>query len=496
MPDTRSSASVVRLVLMASSLVLLVLLQAFWLLSSYEQSFAGFHRETSALLRSTVFSLRDSVFLSDVDHLLRDELTAKGDTGEASPDRARNFTLLRRGENVRVAIRATGIPTDSTFGMPVLSRTADSVFRRENFIIRIRPNDTLSVEGLKKRYAKVIGQAGYNSTFLISHASRENFDSIAIDLLHPPPFEPDMRSGSRSKNTFGDTMITERVPIGPIHSYAAVFPGMRISILKKISPQIVFSGFLTAITGAAFFMMYSTLRSQERLMKMKNDFISNVTHELKTPIATVSVALEALRDFHALKNPERTSEYLGIAQHELNRLALMTDKILKASAFEHHGIVFTPGLVKVDDVVKQVVQSMTVVLEKKQITARVHSEGSRFEIDGSEMHITNVVYNLLDNAIKYSPSGTVISITLRETSSQVDLAVRDQGIGIDPSLHEQIFEKFFRVSSGNVHNTHGYGLGLNYVAEVVHSHRGTVRVDSAIGKGSCFTISFPKKNGN
>jgi len=284
--------------------------------------------------------------------------------------------------------------------------------------------------------------------------------------------------------------------MGPIHAYAAVFPAMRVNVLKKIAPQILFSGFLTIITIAAFVVMYRNLRSQERLMEMKNDFISNVTHELKTPIATVSVALEALKDFHGLKNATRTAEYLGIAQHELNRLSLMTDKILKASSFEQQGVTFIPGVVRLDEVVKQVVQSLTVVLEKNHLTTTLHLDGSHFEITGSDMHMTNVVYNLLDNAIKYSPVNREIKIDLNEAGHEVTLMVSDQGIGIEPLHHKRIFEKFFRVPSGDVHNTRGYGLGLNYVADVVRSHGGAVTVESNPGEGSCFTIRLPVNHGN
>ena len=144
---------------------------------------------------------------------------------------------------------------------------------------------------------------------------------------------------SRIPQVYSDSIITEPARfIGPFNSYVAVFPDMKGVLLKEIAPQILFSALLTVIVLTSFIVIYRSLRSQQRLNDLKNDFISNVTHELKTPVATVSVALEALKDFHALDDPERTKEYLGIAQNELSRLSLMTDKILKASAFETQGV--------------------------------------------------------------------------------------------------------------------------------------------------------------
>lgn len=488
MRNQRSTTQYVRLALMVSSIALLILLQFFWLVNSYEQSFLGFRRETGALLRSAVFSLRDSLFQSDVSSglIVRDDvLPGNGDLS----GKKRKITIVSRS-----AGQVTW--TDSTLLNGVVERPVDSILRQRNFIIHIRPEDTLSIDALREEYYLAIAHAGYPNKFMIRHIIRKKDDRSPVTLPDAPPFEPLVKGKFLRQNTFGDTLVTERVSMGPIHAYAAVFPAMRANILKRIAPQILFSGFLTVITITAFAVMYRNLRSQERLMEIKNDFISNVTHELKTPIATVSVALEALKDFHALKNPARTAEYLEIAQHELNRLSLMTDKILKASAFEEQGLTFIPGVVKLHEVVKQVVQSLTVVLEKKHLAATLHLHGSHFDIAGSDMHMTNVVYNLLDNAIKYSPAHTQIKIDLKGSDDEVTLMVHDQGMGIDPVYHKRIFEKFFRVPNGDVHNTHGYGLGLNYVADVVRSHGGTVTVESRPGEGSCFTIRLPGKHGN
>lgn len=488
MGNSRSSSHVVRLGLMICSIVLLMLLQIFWLMNLYEQSSTGFQRETSALLGSTIFAVRDSIFQHEISQNLDggDSLQLRR---TSLREKDRRITIVEGARTRQIE----SIRVDSIYVPGVMARPEhrDSTLRK--FVLRIRGDDTLSIDLLKSRYRATIDRAGYRYNFFIRHVKHTPTDTLIGRIgLAGIPF-PNERF---KQNPFSDTLETERFHLGPQHSYAAVFPSMRIQLMKKIMPQILFSGALTIITIAAFVTLYRNLRSQERLMELKNDFISNVTHELKTPIATVSVALEALKDFHALKNPERTKEYLDIAQHELNRLSLMTDKILKASAFEQQGITFVPGLVNMNDVIGQVLTSLTIVLDKKRITISFHKNGAQFIIPGSEMHLTNVIYNLLDNAIKYSASGTNIRVTLEEMRAEVIFTVQDQGVGIDPVHQSRVFEKFFRVPTGDIHNTRGYGLGLNYVSEVVRSHKGSIILESALGKGSCFTVRLPKPHGN
>jgi signal transduction histidine kinase len=266
----------------------------------------------------------------------------------------------------------------------------------------------------------------------------------------------------------------------------------RSYLLKGIAPQILFSVFLTVLTLGAFWIMYRSIRAQQRLGELKNDFISNMTHELKTPITTVGVAIEALRDFNGIENRELTKEYLEIAQNELNRLSLLTDKILKTSLFESKGVDFQPEPVQLDQVIEQVIASLKLVLERKKGSIKFEKTGSDFELRGSLVHLTNVVYNLLDNALKYSNDNPVIKIGLIETGREIKLVVEDNGIGISSEYKKRVFEKFFRVPAGDVHTNKGYGLGLCYVDSVVKAHKATIELESVIGKGSTFIIKFKK----
>jgi signal transduction histidine kinase len=176
----------------------------------------------------------------------------------------------------------------------------------------------------------------------------------------------------------------------------------------------------------------------------------------------------------------------------LSRLSLLTDKILKTSVFENRGVDFDPEAVDLEKIVEQTVQSLKLVFEKSKATVKIKKGGNDFTLRGGLIHLTNVVYNLLDNALKYSTENPTITINLKEDAHQITLSIQDKGVGIAPEFKKKIFEKFFRVPTGDVHTVKGYGLGLSYVYAVVKAHKGTIDVDSEPGKGSNFVINLPK----
>jgi two-component system phosphate regulon sensor histidine kinase PhoR len=230
---------------------------------------------------------------------------------------------------------------------------------------------------------------------------------------------------------------------------------------------------------------------QHKLGEIKNEFISNITHELKTPIATVSVAIEALRNFNANLDPNRTKEYLDISSNELQRLSLLVDKVLKLSMFENQEIDLQYELLDMKQIVEEVASSLRLQLEKHQATLNISSEGDT-TLEGDRLHLVSVVFNLLDNAIKYSTNAPRIEVSIRGMDQLVNLVIKDSGIGIPDEYKRKIFEKFFRVPTGNLHNAKGYGLGLSYVAHVINRHKGTIDVESVPGDGSKFIISLPR----
>jgi len=477
--------------------MLLLALQALWLRNSYEKAYLDLRKQSSELFRSTVFALRDSMLLKNIEHIPGDSLvhgnrmifSAKMDTIIARKSGKERVT----SSQVQIYV-ASGNKVDSIKKLvqPIATKIQEGKLPDGgSFIVRMGM-DSLSVDSIRHYYKKSLTDAGFALSFEVNHKT-EAPGTIKIgrrNIFRPPVEE--MENEPKRENIFSNKMNSDWVRLDPIHRYYVALSDFRPIILRQITPQILFSFFLTVLTTAAFVIMYRSIRSQQKLMELKNDFVSNITHELKTPITTVGVAIEAIKDFKAINNQALTKEYLDIAQNELNRLSILTDKILKTVIFENKGIAFKPEPVQLDILIEQVLSSMKLVLEKQGAKVTFEKLGENFLIMGGSVHLTSVVYNLLDNALKYSLVNPEIVINLKEDASQIILSVKDNGIGIAPEYRKKVFEKFFRVPTGDVHNIKGYGLGLSYVESVVKSHKGTIEVQSEPGTGSNFIVVFPR----
>ena len=473
--------NVLTVTLILSSIALLLVFQIFWLSSAYNKAFDDLRKETGMLFRSTVFAMHDSLIQRNIETLPGDSLPRKHfrfRTEDSLPFEAHFPDSLEmrahfREETARIQVLVSPNENDSTRQAikPMVSR----FFRNRgqgNYILRLR-QDSLKIDSIGYHFKNALSTAGIDLPFRVVHVRRGE------------------------KLLMGnDSFATEPVRINPVNRYAATFSNVQGLLFREIIPQILFSIFLTILTTGSFYMMYRSLLAQRKMAELKNDFISNVTHELKTPITTVGVALEALRNFKGLENPQLTHEYLDIAQYELNRLTILTDKVLKTAIFEKNGVTFQSEKVDLEKLVEQVLTSMKLVFERSQSDVTFNKEGTGFSVFGGADHLTNIVHNLLDNAMKYSPGKAKIVLTLKDSTDKVVLSVQDHGQGIAPEYHKKIFEKFFRVPTGDIHNVKGYGLGLSYVANVIHRHRGTISVESSPGKGSCFVVTLPKHEKN
>jgi two-component system, OmpR family, phosphate regulon sensor histidine kinase PhoR len=490
----------IALSLILSSLVLLLALQVLWLRNSYERSYFDLRRQTSDIFRNTVFALRDSLLIKSIEHMPLDS----GKVNQFHFTSHIDSVMVRKDKNGQPRVSSQQIQiylstpdrADSVKKIlrPLASRIQEGRLPEGNrFIVRVG-NDSLSTDTLTIEFQKALAAAGLRVHFQIRHA--KFFPPLPMELSERKSFartgENENEAPHHLPRTFSDYMPSDWVRFDPVHRYSVVLSGFRPYLLKEITPQILFSAFLTLLTSAAFVVMYRSTRAQQRLMDLKNDFISNITHELKTPITTVGVAIEALKNFQGMNNPALTEEYLTIAQNELNRLTILTDNVLRTAVLEDKGVPFNPEPVAVDKIVQQVLSSMKLLFDKQKANVTLEMEGDDFSVSGSNVHLTNVVYNLLDNALKYSGGNPEIKVLLREEATNVILSVKDNGIGIAPEYRKRVFEKFFRVPTGDVHNIKGYGLGLSYVESVVKSHDGTIRVESEPGKGSNFIVELPK----
>lgn len=264
-------------------------------------------------------------------------------------------------------------------------------------------------------------------------------------------------------------------------------------LFKKIWPSSLMSLLLFLLVTAGFYFLNKSRKEQEQINLLKNEFVSNMTHELKTPISTISVALEALTNFDQINDPAKTKEYLDISKHELNRLHILLDKVLKMSSFEDSGMKLEKQTVDIKVLISEILKSMKLHFEKNKVYLDYTVTGVNHLVYGDKVHLTNVLYNLIDNAVKYSQDDSKIHINIGENQNHIQVAIKDNGIGIPEKYKTQIFDRFFRVPQNDLHNTKGHGLGLNYVKEVIDKHDGHIEVDSKENQGTTMTLIFNKQ---
>lgn len=258
----------------------------------------------------------------------------------------------------------------------------------------------------------------------------------------------------------------------------------------EMVPYILVALLLMGVIVISFGMLLRNLRQEYQLGKLKNDFISSMSHELRSPIATISIALEAMS---ADDDPARQStELLQVSKLELERLNLLVDRVLRLSMFEDREPTLYPEPLDMYQIVQQVLLANRLRAERKQAIITLQPElEEAFLLRGDRIHLTSIVFNLLDNSLKYVQRAPRIRLELSRKEKMIVLKIADNGVGIAPEHHQKVFEKFFRVPVEKGMHASGHGLGLSYVSNVILQHGGTITLDSEPGKGSTFIIELP-----
>lgn len=279
------------------------------------------------------------------------------------------------------------------------------------------------------------------------------------------------------------------------------FPTQRQFILSQLWFTFGASAVLILVILACFYIAISTIVRQKKLADIKNDFINNMTHEFKTPISTISLAVEMAQEqvSHPVAGSddssinERLSRYMGIIRDETRRLGSHVEKVLQMALLDRGEIKLKLSSVNVHDVIEKVLNNMSLQIEQREGELDLEFDADREVVEADEVHLTNIVYNLLDNALKYSPEKPHITLVTRSLPEGVSISVSDEGLGMTKEQINRIFEKFYRVPTGNRHDVKGFGLGLSYVKKMIEEHHGQITVESQPGKGSTFDVILPYK---
>ena len=277
----------------------------------------------------------------------------------------------------------------------------------------------------------------------------------------------------------------------PEETMTVVVPNVKKIVLSEMRWMIVGAIFFTLMIITAFYITVNALLRQKKLSEIKNDFINNMTHEFKTPLATISLAVDALRNDKVAQDREKMNYFSSIIKEENKRMNKHVETILQAAVMDRQEITLSKVPLHVHNLIREIMDNYKLQLEEKGARAELSLDARYDYVEADMVHFRNLISNLVDNAVKYSKENLLIKIATYNTNKFIGIRIEDNGIGMSKETVRRIFEKFYRAHTGNIHNVKGFGLGLSYVKTVVDAHEGKIKVDSVLGKGSAFTLEIP-----
>jgi signal transduction histidine kinase len=424
--------------LMVFSQVVLVLFTGQWLYSQYAEQQEQLKKNLTKVFTDVQQKISDSLYLANV----------VGPVGVGSPTPVTIVALPDSEESRNVGLSNAG-------RYKILSSTMRLSGAEEKRLFKV---DTIVFNEL---FTSQMRQNGWNFNSEWINSSDSNKKAAGALFIN--------------SNYFTDTN-------------GIVVSNYRHYIFWKLLPQMFFVLVLLSLTATAFVVTFKSLKAQIKLGFLKDDFISNMSHELKTPIATVKVALEALNNYNIIDDPKLGREYLGMATSEMDRLELLATRVLNTSLLETGKIYLQQESHDLKELVDGVLLGMQPRLRQHGAKVSFYAGGDHFPVHVDMLHMQGVLVNLIDNSLKYGIAPVQINIDLSLQDGKVRLALTDNGPGIPEEYKEKVFEKFFRVPTGNLHNTKGYGL--SYVAQVMRQHKGNIAVNNIAAGGCMFTLTF------
>jgi len=463
------------IVLVSMATIGLMIIQVYWIKDTVKVKQAVFYRDVNQAMMKVVYDLDKMRLQSRVIH--QKNLYNQEQSFISAFDSLNRILMIGRGNSVSMTDYHNWVKNSQ---------------RVNNLLQQLTLNQTETDAGsfYYKRKAKIDS--------LISQELRSKRINTTYEFGIYNPATHSMilqRTGKYPEKLLNESYIYDLSPLGSLYTFPnkllIYFPNEQSFIIRQLSKLLITSIFLFMVIIFSFSLSIYIINKQKRLSVMKNDFINNMTHEFKTPISTIALACEALRDKDIQKSEPVYNSYINVINEENKRLGSMAEQILQSAVIDKGQLKLRKAPLKMHDIIQDAINSKRIVAEEKGGQIEVQLKASKDDLTGDKIHLTNAMINLLDNALKYNLNKPHIVINTVNRNNSLLVRVQDNGIGISQSNQKRIFEKLYRVPTGNVHDFKGFGLGLNYVKATIEMHHGTITVDSEPGKGSTFTIQLP-----
>ncbi len=497
--------------IMTFTMLWLIIVQAIWIRNAVKVKEQQFNQTINSALAEVVSKVEEQETVLHISNEMtsvtsnpKDKNLVKKTNGDRIIDsilekgRKADFFVLSNDSVVYKVEKNENSESDSTYSKKTISKEefqasiANRISKKTVFVenivnklIRkeINIEDRINQKTLNKIISKVFKNNGIEIGYEYAVQKRDGKYFIKTEKFDLAGFQ----------KTFNVVLFPNDILSSP--NYLVIyFPQQRETILKSL-PQIVFTSvLLTLIIMLTFFMTLYIIFRQKKLSEIINDFINNMTHELKTPIATISLASQMLKDKCIPAELKYDGKIANIIEEESKRLSAQVEKVLQMAIVEKGGIVLKFSKININGLIDKIVNNFKLNLEEKGGRINLNLETELPNIFADEVHLTNVISNLLDNAVKYCNTEPEIELFTQNRKNGIAICVKDNGIGISKENMSKIFDKFYRVPTGNIHDVKGFGLGLSYAKKIIEQHDGEIKIKSEINKGSTFEVFLPYNN--
>ncbi len=467
----KKNSKYIQVIIFLSSFALLgfLLVQLYWAKNTFNEKKNNFH---------TLFE----ICVTEIGDELREKILNES-----------NYSIPKIGGNILPIQNRFGSKSEFSDTLKKISSSKKSISEKRKDLIRII-NKKLALN-ININLDKVLGEKEVISLIeasLEKHGIKNDFHYSITDengLLFLSNFENIdnsilERSTSYSVEFLNDDLFTEK------RVFTLYILKLRWSIAKSFTPVLILSMVLILIILGTFIYSIRVIQNQKKNTRIKTDFINNMTHELKTPIATIGLACEALTDKNIKLDNTSQNRFLKTIKSENERLGKLVENVLESSVSVKASPELKLEVFNIEEVIKKAIKSIQLSYNTRNGKIKTDFLAQNKIIEADKLHITNVIHNLLDNSLKYSSKSPLVTISTRDVIGGLIIRIKDNGIGIAKDNHKRIFEKLFRVPTGDLHNVKGFGLGLSYVKSIIDLHNGKIMVESKLGNGSTFTVNL------